>query len=449
MDLFHHYQELLQDVLKLRQQSSRTGPFPAAYYFDLMPPFGAIPKECVDPAAGYQSYFPESFEVSIAPVRLDDIDAIVEQSKALELIDLRNDKDVDIIILVPLSDHEFAMRARQLQHVRVSEEHEMEFFHPQHLDDFPLSPYATHEENTDSSVWNSLWPQAQNIFYVRRPTGVAETQVSAIILAAGEYEELPKVEAELQPDPEGLESLIDELKDQNEELLLKLSLTPDERLKNAEDLIDDLEDEIARLEDELEAARDGDNNELKEKYEEVLSENESLKKKIEEVDKKIEELELNNQTTEKNLKDKFDQLETENKKLLKERSALEAKLKELEEGTKDPEMGNISFKDIVNLRSTDNAVAIKSIESLQSRIQKEPKTLSDISNTLLLMPAGYDDLNWPTVEELVDKNLVQDFTELMTKARQVEFPTLMIKFGTMLKLSDKIIAQWKKLAESE
>ncbi len=420
MDLFYHYEELLQDVLKLRQQSTREDPFPAAHYFDLMPPFGSIPKRCVDPVNGYQGYFPEGFEVSIAPARLDDINAIVEQSKALEPIDLQKDTDVDIVILVPLSDHEFSLRARQLQHTRAlsESESEPEFLHPPHLDDYALRAYgeSTHEENTDSAIWNALWAGDKNIFYVRRPTRVAETQVSAIVLAAGRYEDLPDINAELPQDVEELEARIDELEEDNEALLLELNRDPDERLDEARAIIEDLNEQIEELEDALEAAESGDD-----------------------------------QTA--GLRERISQLEEENKKILEEQDALEKKLAEAEQRIKELESGNggqsMSIEEILKRRPVNDDTARKAAQELHENFADSPRTLAVIVDALLVMPARYDALNWPTLASVANQKQLPDLLTLFEKNPDTSLPQLMAKTGEQFKLDEKIIDQWKKLAESE
>ena len=424
MDLFYHYEELLQDVLKLRQQSTREDPFPATHYFDLLPPFGSIPKRCVDPVNGYQGYFPEGFEVSIAPVRRDDINAIVEQSKALEPIDLQKDTDVDIVILVPLSDQEFSVRARQLQHTRLlsdsvpDSDSERDFVHPPHLDDYGLRAYGetTHEENTDSAIWNALWAGDNNIFYVRRPTRVAETQVSAIVLAAGRYEDLPDINAELPQDVEELEARIDELEEDNEALLLELNRDPDERLDEARAIIEDLNEQIEELEDALEAAESGDD-----------------------------------QTA--GLRERISQLEEENKKILEEQDALEKKLAEAEQRIKELESGNggqsMSIEEILKRRPVNDDAARKAAQEIHENFADSPRTLATIVDALLVMPARYDALNWPTLAAVANQKQLPDLLTLFEKNPDTSLPQLMAKTGEQFKLDEKIIDQWKKLAESE
>lgn len=428
MDLFYHYEELLQDVLKLRQQSTREDPFPAAHYFDLLPPFGSIPKRCVDPVNGYQGYFPEDFDVSIAPVRIDDINAIVEQSKALEPIDLQKDTDVDIVVLVPLSDHEFSLRARQLQHTRIlteagTEKHQ--FLHPPHLDDYALRAYgeSTHEENTDSAIWKALWAGDKNIFYVRRPTRVAETQVSAIVLAAGRYEDLPDSSDELPQNVEELEARIDELEEDNEELLLELNRDPDERLDEAKALIeelnekiDDLNGKIDDLEEALEAAEGGD-------------------------DQTIE------------LREKISQLEEEVKKVRAKNESLEKKLVDAEQRIKDLESDNggqsKSIQEILKRRPVKDDIARKSAQELHEKFADSPSTLAAIVDALLVMPARYDALNWPTLAALANQKQLPELLLLIEKNPDTSLPLLMAKAGENFKLDKKIIEQWMKLAESE
>jgi len=260
-DLHRHYQELLNDIIQSRIARFGNAEFPASHHFRVLPPYGELPKSTVNPAEGRQSWFPAGYEVSIAPVRTDDLGAILAESAALDPIDLEKDDDVDIMILVPMSDHQFAWRARQLQHREASLIGEPHTALP-HLDRLALRLYDVADESIDpddASIWNAIWAEPGQPLYVRRPPRVAETLVSGVVLASG-YE-IPKGLKKLPPNPEEAERQrdlyneklklsereVERLKLQIKELEATLELDADERLKEAEEA-------IFRLREQLEAA---------------------------------------------------------------------------------------------------------------------------------------------------------------------------------------------------
>lgn len=187
-DVAGHYGELLTDVLAARQAGGLTGPFPAAQYFRILPPVGSIPKDCINPVTGSQTFFPQEYEVSIAPVRKEDLRNLQEESVRLPVMDLEKLKDADIMVLVPLEDQDFALRARQLElpaQATPGVTGTLARLNSLALRIFPLPP--VHKVDTDKDVWQSIWDavKAEDLVYVRRPPRTAETNVSAIVLAQG------------------------------------------------------------------------------------------------------------------------------------------------------------------------------------------------------------------------------------------------------------------------
>ena len=79
-DLSRQYEKLLADILSERRSGGLTGDFHAQEYFSLIPPVGTIPKDAVDPVSGRQGYFPENYQVAIAPIRQSDVDLIKAES---------------------------------------------------------------------------------------------------------------------------------------------------------------------------------------------------------------------------------------------------------------------------------------------------------------------------------------------------------------------------------
>ena len=250
-DLHRHYQELLNEVLQWRLDSSLRGEFPASHYFRVLPPYGNLPKTTLNPETGRQAWFPSGYEVSIAPVREDDLPAILAESAALDPIDLEKDDDVDVMVLVPLSDHQFAWRARQLQHRGESVDTDAHTALP-HLDRLALRLYQAVEtpiDETDAAIWRAIWSDAEQPIYVRRPPRVAETLVSGVVLAAG-YD--PEIVYEEGPPPDlaNMEERVIALEDQRDALQRNLdrALAEIELLENGLGDTDDERLELARAE---------------------------------------------------------------------------------------------------------------------------------------------------------------------------------------------------------
>lgn len=180
-DLGRQYESLLTEVLTSRRAGGLTGDFAAADYFSLLPPAGSVPKEAIDPVIGRQGYFPENYQVAIAPVRMSDVDLIKAESMALPPIDLARGEPVDIVVLAPLSNQEYGQFARQLETAFDPGNRRL----PQ-LDLLRLKLYPV-TLDLDTSAWTNIWSrvEAAQLFYVRRPTRAAETGISAIVLARG------------------------------------------------------------------------------------------------------------------------------------------------------------------------------------------------------------------------------------------------------------------------
>lgn len=189
-DLAAHYEELLDTVLAQRQAAGLTQGFAATDYFRLLPPWGHLPKACVDPVAGSQTFFPEGYEVSIAPVRRDDLPALLQESARLAPMDLRQDADADVMVLVPMANSEFAWRARALERGATEPKDAFGLGRLLAIDRLALrlKPLPKpHALDTDKDVWRAIWEtaSADEIMFVRRPPRTAETNVSAVVLARG------------------------------------------------------------------------------------------------------------------------------------------------------------------------------------------------------------------------------------------------------------------------
>lgn len=210
LDLATHYEELFKEVGKSRSEHGQHGDFAASSYFRLLPPVGSIPKAAIDPVNGRQSYFPKDYEVAIAPVRRADLESIKAESARLAPLDLERSADADIMVLVPMSDQSFALRARQLEQSPLLQKiafNKLPFFNSLALRLFTQPP--AHQIDTDAAAWKAIWDEADpgELVYVRRPPRTAETNVSAVVLARGF--KLPDALEGLPPDPMKLESQLD------------------------------------------------------------------------------------------------------------------------------------------------------------------------------------------------------------------------------------------------
>ncbi|CAG1770627.1 hypothetical protein BAC3_01202 [uncultured bacterium] len=184
-DLSRQYEALLNDILTNRRSGSLTGDFHASDYFSLLPPVGSLPKESVDPVNGRQGYFPENYQVAIAPIRQSDVELIRAESLALPPIDLSNGEPVDIVVLVPLSNLDYGHYAAQLERNFDSNKRLLPQMDLLRLKLYPVRP--VHALDTDQAAWQAIWDRfgSNAPIYVRRPSRAAETSISGIVLALG------------------------------------------------------------------------------------------------------------------------------------------------------------------------------------------------------------------------------------------------------------------------
>lgn len=211
LDLAAHYRELFEDVVAVRQSAGQRGGFAASQYFRLLPPCGPLPKAAIDPVAGTQTFFPKEYDVGIAPVRRSDLPRLLADSSLLAPIDLERDQDIDLMVLVPLDEQAFSLRARQLEaDPNVGATGKTGLL--ARLDVLALRLFAAprvHRLDTDAAVWKQIWESVpeNDVLFVRRPPRTAETNVSAVVLARGFA--LPALEQGLPPDLAGLEEQLD------------------------------------------------------------------------------------------------------------------------------------------------------------------------------------------------------------------------------------------------
>ena len=194
-DLSRQYEKLLADVLAQRLSGSLNNDFAAREYFSLLPPVGSVPKDTIDPVSGRQGYFPENFNLSIAPIRRSDVELIKAESMPLPNIDLNSSEPVDIVVLAPLSNQDYGHYAFQLEREYDPQLRRLPQIDLLRLKLYPVRP--VHKLDTDAGVWQSIWERLgeENPFYVRRPTRAAETGISGIVLAEGARPPLPVPDA--------------------------------------------------------------------------------------------------------------------------------------------------------------------------------------------------------------------------------------------------------------
>jgi hypothetical protein len=183
--LARRYHCVYQSILTARLSGALNNDFAATDYFTTLPPKGLMPKDTIDPVAGTQHFFPENYQVNIAPVRHSDLALIEEESLLLPPIQLRNGLPEDIVVLVPLSDESYGYFSQQLERGSGATEPKIASFDLLRLYLYPRN--AVHEIDTDETVWQEIWSQVadHSLVFVRRPVRAAETGISGIVLAQG------------------------------------------------------------------------------------------------------------------------------------------------------------------------------------------------------------------------------------------------------------------------
>ena len=182
-DLFRHFVSLFKTVMDERGGK----PFQASDYFRVLPPVGKVPKSSLNPAAGWQSFFPASWTVSIAPVRADDLPTLIDEALLLEPLDLERVQPCEIMILVPLPPATYANLASKIETpanniTKLTFAPRIEALRLRLVSRIPITRL-----DTDSGAWAEIWNAAKEseIHFVRRAPRAAETGISAIVIARG------------------------------------------------------------------------------------------------------------------------------------------------------------------------------------------------------------------------------------------------------------------------
>ena len=242
-DLSRRYDNLLREVQEQRASSSLTNDFAATDYFRLLPPVGALPAESVNPVTGRQGYFPEHFNVWIAPVRLSDVEQVRAESMTLPVIDLASREPVDIVVMVPMGNSDYGQAAQRLERPLSGGGSPLPAQNLLSLKLFPV--VKPHELDTDRDAWLAIWDKlnasSHKLFYIRRPLRAAETRLSGIVLARGVP--LPPAPPAALPTPADNGLYLDEsqtlLRDINLALLQTLRpATGDEATSAAQKILD-------------------------------------------------------------------------------------------------------------------------------------------------------------------------------------------------------------------
>jgi hypothetical protein len=99
------WQARLQQFTEQLAEALRDAPSVAAVsgQFRFLPPVGLLPKGAVTFTAGqiYNNFFPNSFEIDVVPVPLEQLDVVINQSVSLSLFDVNDSDRLRVLVPVP------------------------------------------------------------------------------------------------------------------------------------------------------------------------------------------------------------------------------------------------------------------------------------------------------------------------------------------------------------
>lgn len=477
-DLYTHYEELFADVLSVRNSTANQDKFLAARYFSVLPPVGSLPKMAIDPINAYQHYFPEKFEVSISPVREDDLPSLIQQSLALEPIDLATDKDVDILIAIVLDDVSFSLVARKLDK---RDDDEIP-----HLEEYLLDPLSPKMAQQESDIWQKLWDTAKKIVYLRRPIRAAETQVSAVVLAKGNYASLPdvsattaldfaKLEQDLKDAEIASQQLEEELNKKIQELLEEiknLKSNNESILQDEKELVEKASATVEATVEAFEKLNSALGNQSENLKEEILKltaelnllkgdELKEVKKKLAEAEAKVKDLEASQaalQNTINQLRVRIKELEAsggdsgDTSQLRDQLKQLQQQLFDLQDFIKElfsrQEIKLEKPGVLMELRKVEDGKSQEAQKVVLEMIEQNSKLQASLIQLLSLMPSAFDDLNWLSLEHFYKEGVQEDALTLLNELRGKPYVESMINIGDKLKFSDDLISLWKKQTEN-
>ncbi len=460
-DLATHYRELFDEVVAVRRAGGRQNDFSAGNYFRLLPPFGPLPKASIDPVGGRQSYFPKDYDVTIAPVRRADLPSIIEESAHLAPMDLERDADADIMILVPMSNQAFALRARQLENMPLLQKdavNRLPLVNGLALRLFARPP--AHLVDTDADAWKAIWDEADpdELVYVRRPPRTAETNVSAVVLARGFA--LPPVTVGLPPDSSGLAAELAKVREEGSndkirlaqkerEVLtlqkeidgLKQAFGSDTLLADARVLIHKLEAELAAAGNEIKILTAGtqDISVLKTALEAATDKIRNISVELELSYKKINELQSAANPADEAAQKKIQELVV----ALDEATRREAEL-QLQLAQRSSLRMTFSLVELAKMRGGDPAVA----EKLEPLVGDNVSARLAVIHLLTMIPVSFDKALWPSLLSVAQRQenlpVLRDIT-LQSINQGMTVGQAFIDNGESLGMSKTNISSWKKL----
>lgn len=365
MDLHRHYLELLDSVMLERTSQSQDGEFAAAQYFHLLPPAGVLPMASVDPTTSAQYFFPENFEVSISPVRYEDLAVIQSESMQLAPLDLDRDEAAEIMILAPMSNQEFMDNARRLGFAPEKEAIIQEgkaspnyWLHATDLLQLRLAADAAAPIDSATKIWGDIWKligQGNGLLhYVRRPARAAETQVSAVVLAHG-FE---------IPDPaDDIEAQLSALKVERDEAINNLTKA-NEGLQNCQN----------------------ENEQLKKALEDASSSTGDQSAKIAELEASIAA--LTNQVS---------TLTSQKEAAELARDTLQQQLEECKKNQGTGEGGLGDLQGVLDMRATRDPSIRDSAAKAMDLIRRQPADLQSAENIIKNVSGAFDPVLWTTM----------------------------------------------------
>lgn len=446
IDLATFYNSLMDEVIADRNARAQTGGFRASSLFDVLPPAGIMPADGVDAQNGRQSFFPAHFDVAIAPVRTDDLPALLEEALPLTPIDLGASDAQDIVVLAPLADAFFSRFARQLEYDPLALEgrelayraavssldgeapdipairealEDYERYVDVRADDMPhrlpsLDPLSLRARglgtadvlDTDALVWRNIMEALDGpLWFTRRPPRAAETAVSAVVLARGYT--VPEPGEDPGADTEALEDALDAANEEVERLRAELAAREaeiealNETIAEGNDAaVADLQAQIARLRAELETASaqaalvPG----LRSRVDELEGD---LQRALAEVQRLNDALAGGGDS---------DALNAEIAALREQVSSLQAEIARLREQL---EMVDTPLGEVVRSRRIADEAAARAAADLADAADGSPPARRRVLASVILTPAQFDAALWPTLNEAFEARTLPGVVDLL------------------------------------
>lgn len=425
MDLNRHYLELLDSVMQHRTGRSQDGEFAAKQYFHLLPPTGVLPMASVDPAKSVQYFFPENYEVSISPVRFDDLAVIQSESMQLAPLNLDKDEAAEIIILAPMSNENFMDNARRLGFAPGEEVVEKAgevipnyWLHATDLLQLRLSTESSTPTDNAKKVWKDIWALTGKgngmLHYVRRPARAAETQVSAVVLAHGF--EIPDPDNSFEDQLAGIKAERDEAVEKLAQANDELQLCQTELTITKQDLAD--------------AGISG--NEQADKISELQAEIIILTNKTSTLTSQLEAASLAVQNAQVKL------------------NACKQQLQACQNSQIDPGSGDLAClldpvcrERLLRYRGLVEPIPFDRANDILSKaVDTNPDNAKAIWEILETVPPSHDKLIWPTLEVAVNEGNLDPLRNIVTSSTDLTQIEKKISEDTGLNLPVEVVEGW-------